>query len=161
MGRILMQLALVAIGTGMPGWIQTGFRDYYKRFPTELRLQLIEITASKRTKNTNISRALQEEGERMLAAIPKNSRIIALEIEGDSWDTPTLAIHLKQWQIDSRPVSFLIGGADGLAAECIAKAEQKWSLSALTFPHPLVRIIVAEQLYRAWTLLKGHPYHRG
>ncbi len=155
-----MQLVLIAIGTTMPSWVQTGFQDYGKRFPADFRLQLVEIPANKRTKNTNIARAIQEEGERMLAAIPKNSRVIALEVEGTQWDTPSLSTQLKLWQIDSRPVSFLIGGPEGLAPQCLAKADQKWSLSALTFPHPLVRIIVAEQLYRAWSLLKGHPYHR-
>lgn len=156
-----MHLFLIAIGTSMPAWVQTGFQDYCKRFPPDFRLQLIEIPASKRTKNTNIARTIDEEGERMLTAIPKNSRVVTLEIAGKQWDTPTLSTQLTQWQIDSRPVAFLIGGPEGLAPACLAKAELKWSLSSLTFPHPLVRIIVAEQLYRAWSLLKGHPYHRG
>jgi len=145
----------------MPAWVQAGLQDYSKRFPPELRFQLIEIEAGKRGKNADIARILQEEGEKMLAAVPKNNRIITLEINGEKWDTSTLAKQLQQWQLDGRSVSFLVGGPEGLAPACIAKAEQKWSLSPLTFPHPLVRILVAEQLYRAWSLLRGHPYHRG
>ncbi len=156
-----MHLYLIAIGTSMPSWIQTGFQEYCKRLPADFRLQLLEIPLHKRSKTTNIDNAVHEEGERMLAAIPKNSRAIALEINGNSWSTPQLAEQLKHWQLDNRPVTFLIGGPEGLSPACVKRTEQQWSLSPLTFPHPLVRILVAEQLYRAWSLLQGHPYHRG
>lgn len=155
-----MNIHLIAVGTRMPAWIQAGYEEYAKRLTLDCRLKLIEITAGKRTKNSDVARILQEEGERTLAHIPSNSLVIALDIKGQNWDTPTLAQQLNKWQHDGRDVSLLIGGPEGLAANCLAKAEKKWSLSALTFPHPLVRIIVAEQLYRAWSLLKGHPYHR-
>lgn len=155
-----MNIHLIAVGTRMPAWIQAGYEEYAKRLTLDCRLKLIEITAGKRTKNSDVARILQEEGERTLAHIPSNSLVIALDVKGQNWDTPTLAQQLNKWQHDGRDVSLLIGGPEGLAANCLATAEKKWSLSALTFPHPLVRIIVAEQLYRAWSLLKGHPYHR-
>jgi 23S rRNA (pseudouridine1915-N3)-methyltransferase len=103
---------------------------------------------------------LQKEGELTLAAIPKGNRIVTLEVTGDCWDTPKLASQMAKWQMDGRDVSLLIGGPEGLAPECIQAAEQKWSLSSLTLPHPLVRIIVAESLYRAWSVNNNHPYHR-
>lgn len=155
-----MQLTIVAIGKSMPRWVEAGFQEYSKRLPPEFHLQLIEIEAGKRGKNADITRILKDEGEKIIAAIPKSNPVIALEREGKEWDTPTLAKNLQQWQLESRSVSFLIGGPEGLSEDCLNKADQKWSLSRLTFPHPLVRIILAEQLYRAWSLLKGHPYHR-
>lgn len=145
----------------MPDWVNTGYSEYSKRLTQDCRLHLIEIEASKRSKNEDIKRITQEEGERILHAIPKNTHVIALDVKGKSWDTSQLAQQLQKWQFDGRDISLLIGGPEGLSEECLKKAETKWSLSALTFPHPLVRIILAEQLYRAWTLLKGHPYHRG
>ena len=95
-----------------------------------------------------------------MAAIPKGNRIVTLEVTGKPWDTPMLASNMEKWQMDGRDVSLLIGGPEGLSPECIAASEQKWSLSPLTLPHPLVRIIVAESLYRAWSLNTNHPYHR-
>lgn len=156
-----MNIHLIAVGTRMPAWIQTGYEEYAKRLTADCRLKLIEIEAGKRGKNSDVARILQDEGERTLASIPHNNHIIALDVKGQSWDTATLSQQLKKWQHNGRDISLLIGGPEGLAESCLAKAEQKWSLSALTFPHPLVRVIVAEQLYRAWSLLKGHPYHRG
>ncbi len=144
----------------MPSWVETGYQEYAKRLSQDCRLQLIEIEAEKRGKNADIKRITYNEGERMLAAIPKNNHIIALEVRGKQWDTPTLAQQIQRWQLDGRDISLLIGGPEGLAPACLAKAEQQWSLSLLTLPHPLVRVIVAEQIYRAWSLLKGHPYHR-
>lgn len=138
-----MHLSIIAVGKSMPAWVERGYQEYSKRLPREWRLQLVETTTNK-----------------MLAAIPKNNHIIALEINGERWDTLQLAKQLQQWQLNGKDISFLIGGPDGLTPECSAKAHQKWSLSPLTFPHPLVRIILAEQLYRAWSLLAGHPYHK-
>lgn len=155
-----MHLHLVAVGKRMPAWVNAGYTEYAKRFTANFRLQLIEIEPAKRTKNSDITRVIQQEGEQILKAIPPNSRIIALHDRGQQWDTPTLAKQIEGWQLDGRDVSLLIGGPDGLAPDCLKKAELQWSLSKLTFPHPLVRIIVAEQLYRATSLLRGHPYHR-
>lgn len=155
-----MRINLVAVGTKLPNWVQAGYEEYAKRLTGDCRLQLIEIEAGKRGKNADIARILQNEGERMLAAIPIHSCIIALDVQGQLWNTPQLSQQLQKWQFMGRDISLLIGGPEGLAPACSAKAELKWSLSPLTFPHPLVRVVVAEQLYRAWSLLRGHPYHR-
>ena len=144
----------------MPGWVEQGYQEYSRRFPADMPLQLTEIPAGKRGKNADIKRILQKEGELTLAAIPKGNRIVTLEVTGKPWSTPTLADQMSKWQMDGRDVSLLIGGPEGLAPECIAASEQKWSLSSLTLPHPLVRVIVAESLYRAWSLNTNHPYHR-
>jgi len=154
-----MRIHLIAIGTRMPAWVQAGYQEYAKRLTSDCRLQLIEIEAGKRGKNADVSRILRDEGERMLAAIPPG-RVIALDVKGHAWSTPQLSQQIQKWQLEGDDISLLIGGPEGLAESCLARAEQKWSLSPLTFPHPLVRIIVAEQIYRAWGILKGHPYHR-
>lgn len=144
----------------MPSWVEQGYQQYVKRFPSDMPLSLTEIPAGKRGKNADIKRILHKEGELTMAAIPKGNRIVTLEVTGKPWDTPTLASNMEKWQMDGRDVSLLIGGPEGLAPECIAASEQKWSLSPLTLPHPLVRIIVAESLYRAWSVNANHPYHR-
>ena len=143
-----MKLQLVAVGTKMPDWVQTGFTEYLRRFPKDMPFELIEIPAGKRGKNADIKRILDKEGEQMLAAA------------GKPWDTPQLAAELERWKLDGRDVSLLIGGPEGLSPACKAAAEQSWSLSALTLPHPLVRVLVAESLYRAWSITTNHPYHR-
>jgi 23S rRNA (pseudouridine1915-N3)-methyltransferase len=155
-----MRIQVIAVGSKMPSWVELGYQQYARRFPTDMPLQLIEIPAGKRGKNADIKRILQKEGELTLAAIPKGNRIVTLEVTGKPWDTPQLAKNMQKWQMDGRDVSLLIGGPEGLAEECIAVSEQKWSLSALTLPHPLVRIVLAESLYRAWSLNNNHPYHR-
>lgn len=155
-----MRIQMIAVGQKMPAWVEEGFQEYLRRFPSDMPLSLCEIAAGKRGKNADIKRILQKEGELTLAAIPKGNRIITLEVNGAAWDTPKLAQQMQKWQMDGRDVSLLIGGPEGLAPECIQAAEQKWSLSALTLPHPLVRIVVAESLYRAWSINNNHPYHR-
>ncbi len=155
-----MKIQLIAVGTKMPAWVETGYHEYARRMPNDMPLQLVEIPAGKRGKNADIARILKKEGEQTLAAIPKGNRIVTLEVTGKPWDTPQLAKTMSQWQLDGRDVSLLIGGPEGLAPECIALSEQKWSLSPLTLPHPLVRIVVAESLYRGWSLNNNHPYHR-
>lgn len=144
----------------MPSWVEQGFNEYCRRFPNDMPLSLTEIAAGKRGKNADIKRILQKEGEQTLASIPKGNRIVTLEVTGSPWDTPKLAKNMEKWQMDGRDVSLLIGGPEGLAPECIQRSEQKWSLSCLTLPHPLVRVIVAESLYRAWSINNNHPYHR-
>jgi len=144
----------------MPSWVNTGVDEFIRRFPSDMPVSFTEIPAGKRGKNADIKRILEKEGEQMLAAIPKGNRIVTLEVTGKPWDTPTLAKQLDNWKMDGRDVSLLIGGPEGLAPECIAASEQKWSLSVLTLPHPLVRIILTESLYRAWSVTQNHPYHR-
>lgn len=155
-----MRLQLIAVGQRMPAWVTTAFNDYQGRFPRDCAFELTEIPAGKRGKNADIARILQQEGERMLAAVGKGNRIVTLEVTGKPWDTPQLSKQLANWQMDGRNVSLLVGGPEGLAPACIAAAEQRWSLSNLTLPHPMVRVIIAESLYRAWSLLNNHPYHR-
>lgn len=155
-----MKLRMIAVGTKMPEWIQTGFTDYVRRFPKDLSLELIEIPAGKRGKNADVPRILEKEGELMLSAVNKSDRIVTLDIPGIAWDTKVLAMQLENWKQLGCDVSFLIGGPEGLAPACKAAAQQSWSLSPLTLPHPLVRIVVAESLYRAWSITTNHPYHR-
>lgn len=155
-----MRIQLIAVGTKMPSWVDQGYQEYARRFPSDMPLTLHEINAGKRGKNADIKRVLQKEGELTLSTIPRGNRVVTLEVTGKPWDTPTLAKQMSNWQMDGRDVSLLIGGPEGLAPACIDASEQKWSLSTLTLPHPLVRIVVAESLYRAWSLNNNHPYHR-
>ncbi len=144
----------------MPGWVQQGYAEYARRLPPECRLRLVEIPAGKRSRGADIMRLLRQEGERMRAAIPRQALVVALEVGGRPWDTPQLAGNLNGWLEEGRDVALLVGGPEGLAPECVSCADTSWSLSPLTLPHPLVRIVVAEQLYRAWSILRHHPYHR-
>jgi len=155
-----MHLTLYAVGNKMPTWINQGFTEYSRRFPRDLSFNLVEIPPGKRGKNADIPRILSKEGELLLAAIPKGNRIVTLEVDGKAHTTPQLAQQLKRWQLDGRNVALLVGGPEGLAPACIQASEQKWSLSPLTLPHPLVRILIAESLYRAWSINNNHPYHR-
>ncbi len=156
-----MQLQLIAVGKQMPPWVQTGFTEYAKRLPSPWSLPLTEISRAERTKNADLPRLISAEGKQMLAAIPQGHYVIALDVKGTSWSTEQLAEKLSHWQMDGvRGISFLVGGPEGLAPACLERADMHWSLSALTLPHPLVRVILAEQLYRAWSVLQGHPYHR-
>ena len=144
----------------MPEWVSLGYEEFARRMPPECRLNLIEIPAAKRTKAADIKRLLAQEGERMLEALPKNVLVVALDVSGHRWDTEEVAQQLDAWMHEGRDIALLLGGPEGLAPACRQQAERSWSLSPLTFPHPLVRIIVAEQLYRATTILKHHPYHK-
>ena len=155
-----MKIQLIAVGSKMPKWVELGFVEYQRRFPKDCSFELIEVPAGKRGKNADIPRILQQEGEKMLSHVPQGNRIVTLEVTGKPWDTHQLAGQLSRWQMDGRDISLLVGGPEGLAPECISRSEQKWSLSPLTLPHPMVRIIVAESLYRAWSLNNNHPYHR-
>ena len=138
----------------MPDWVTRAWTDYAGRMPRACRLELREIPLASR------GRGAAEEGERMLATIKPDERVIALEVGGQSWNTEELSRQLARWLQDGRDVSFLVGGPDGLSPACGERASRQWSLSPLTFPHAIVRILVAEQLYRAWTILQNHPYHR-
>ncbi|GAB6047916.1 23S rRNA (pseudouridine(1915)-N(3))-methyltransferase RlmH [Methyloparacoccus murrellii] len=155
-----MQIHLFAVGNRMPGWVTEGFHEYAKRLPRDCELVLREIAPGKRGKNADLARIREDEGQRILAALGRDDRVIALEVEGKPWRTEDLAAWLADWQRQGRRVALLVGGPEGLADACRVRAEQQWSLSPLTLPHPLVRVIVAEQLYRAWSLLNNHPYHR-
>lgn len=155
-----MRLKLIAVGSKMPRWVEEGWQEYAKRLPSELGLDLLEIPLNTRGKNADVTRLIRQEGEAMLGRVQPGERIVTLEVTGRAWSTEQLATELDRWRLDARPVCLMVGGPEGLAPEVCARSEQRWSLSPLTLPHPLVRILVAEQIYRAWTLLSGHPYHK-
>lgn len=155
-----MRLRLLAVGTRMPGWVEEGFNDYAKRLSGDISLELVEISAGKRSKGADLARLKDQEGEALLAALRPQERVIVLDVLGRTLATEDLADTLKAWQVDGRPAALLVGGPEGLSRAVIERADEKWSLSRLTLPHPLVRVVLAEQLYRAWSVLKGHPYHR-
>ena len=155
-----MRILLLAVGTRMPGWVETAYADYSVRLPHECRLELVEIAALPRGKNADLARIKQQEGERLLKAVPRDSLIIALDERGREADSAAWAQSLAGWMQSGRDTCLLVGGPDGHSPEVLARAEQRWSLSRLTLPHPLVRVLVAEQLFRAWSQLANHPYHR-
>ena len=154
-----MKLKLLAVGTRMPSWVETGFEEYRKRMPAELKLDLIEIPLSPKGKGSS-NPSKETQGQAILKAINKQDRVIALDVLGKSMSTESLAMQLSSWQMSGQDICLLIGGPDGLSPECLQRANMKWSLSDLTLPHPLVRVLLMEQLYRAWTINKNHPYHR-
>lgn len=155
-----MRIHLMAVGTRMPDWVVAGFEAYARRLPPECALVLKEIPPVKRRRSMPLSRVIETEGERLLARLPTDSHVLALDERGKAWSTPELAGQFNDWLQLGRDLSLMIGGADGLSAACIECADQCWSLSRLTLPHGLARVIVAEQLYRAWSILNNHPYHR-
>ncbi len=144
----------------MPRWVEEGWHEYAKRLPSELPLELVEIPLSTRGKNADVPRLIRQEGDAMLAKVQPGERIVTLEVHGKPWSTEQLAVELDKWRNEARTVNLMVGGPEGLAQQVIERSDQKWSLSALTLPHPLVRILVGEQIYRAWTVLSGHPYHK-
>ncbi|WP_100657113.1 23S rRNA (pseudouridine(1915)-N(3))-methyltransferase RlmH [Alteromonas flava] len=155
-----MRIQIIAVGNKMPKWVSEGCNEYLRRFPPDMPVTFTEIPPGKRGKNADIPRILEKEGELMLKAAGKSTRVIALAVTGKNWSTGQLAQNLTDWQLDGRDVSLLIGGPEGLSPACTQAAEQQWSLSALTLPHPMVRVILAESLYRAWSVNNNHPYHR-
>lgn len=144
----------------MPAWVQQGYEEYARRLPKDLSPKLIELPLANRSKATNSEKIKQLEGEQILAALPKSAHMIALDVLGKSISTYDLAESLSQWQMAGTDISLVIGGPDGLSAACKSRANTLWSLSALTMPHPLVRVVLIEQLYRAWTITQNHPYHK-
>ncbi len=155
-----MKVKLIAVGTKMPRWVEQGYQEYAKRLPREFSLELIEIPPGNRGKNADIERAIRKEGELMMSKIQTSDHVVALEVLGKPWSTEQLAEQAERWQMSGQDVALLVGGPEGLAPECKQRANQQWSLSPLTLPHPMVRILLSEQVYRAWSLIQGHPYHR-
>ncbi|MGB1869000.1 MAG: 23S rRNA (pseudouridine(1915)-N(3))-methyltransferase RlmH [Porticoccaceae bacterium] len=155
-----MKLKLIAVGTRMPDWVESGCREYGKRMPPELRIQTVEVPLGSRGKNQPSEKAVESETQGLLKAIGERDFVVALDVLGKPMSTEKLAQHLSQWQMNGQDICLLIGGPDGLGKSCLARANMRWSLSDLTLPHPLVRIVLMEQLYRAWTITANHPYHR-
>ncbi|MAD46203.1 MAG: 23S rRNA (pseudouridine(1915)-N(3))-methyltransferase RlmH [Oceanospirillaceae bacterium] len=155
-----MKLRLLAVGQKMPQWVEQGFGEYAKRLPSDCSIELVEIAPGHRGKNTSKDKAMQQEADALRKAIRPQDHVVALDVKGASWTTAQLASQLENWRMQGGDIALLVGGPDGMTPEVLALARQRWSLSALTLPHPLVRVLVAEQLYRAWSILQGHPYHK-
>ena len=155
-----MRIRLICVGAKMPGWVSEGYREYSRRLGGDVKLDLVEIPLGKRTKGSDVQRLQEKEAGLMLAAIGTNDLVVTLEVPGKAWSTEQLAANMGDWLHSGRNVCLLVGGPEGLHASCLARADLRWSLSPLTLPHPLVRVVVAEQLYRAWSILHHHPYHK-
>jgi 23S rRNA (pseudouridine1915-N3)-methyltransferase len=155
-----MQLLVAAVGQRMPPWVNEAWHDYRRRMPPGIALALREVPLGKRTKNADIPRLVAEESRALAAAMPERARRVVLDIRGRPWTTRELSRRLEFWMADGRDVGFMIGGPDGVDSAIVAESDERWSLGPLTLPHPLVRVVVAEQLYRAWTITQHHPYHR-
>jgi 23S rRNA (pseudouridine1915-N3)-methyltransferase len=155
-----MRVKLIAVGTRMPAWVAHGIVEYVPRLPRPWRFEIAEIPVAARGANADVGKLKQAEGQKMLRAVPDGAHVIALDERGALRNTAQWATSVQSWQRDGRDVALLIGGPDGLAPECTKRANEKWSLSPLTLPHGLARVLVVEQLYRAVSILEGHPYHR-
>ena len=155
-----MQLIIAAVGHTMPAWIETGFQEYAKRMPPECKLVLKEIKPIDRASNKNAEAVMAQERTRIEAVLPKGGRMIALDERGQDLTTMQMSQLLTQWQQQGGDVTFVIGGADGLDAELKKNADMLIRISSLTLPHGMVRVLLAEQLYRAWSITQNHPYHR-
>lgn len=155
-----MRIHLIAAGTKIEPWISQGFDRYNHRLPNQNRIVLSEIPISKRTSNSNVQQLIEQEGKKMLAVAPKSCLNIALDVNGEYWSTEQLAKKFSGWMNNGSDVALYIGGPDGLSKGCNQSASSTWSLSPLTLPHAMVRVIIAEQIYRAWSIINNHPYHR-
>ncbi|MBY4599504.1 23S rRNA (pseudouridine(1915)-N(3))-methyltransferase RlmH [bacterium BD-1] len=155
-----MKARLVAVGDKAPGWVAEGFAEYQKRLSHWLPLELVEVAPGLRGKGRDAARAMADEGARVQAALPRNAWVVALDGRGKAWSSEQLAQRLEHWRQQGRDLAFLIGGPEGHAPEVLAAADETWSLGPLTLPHMLVRLVLAEQVYRAASLLANHPYHR-
>jgi 23S rRNA (pseudouridine1915-N3)-methyltransferase len=155
-----MRVQILAVCDKLPAWVKQGVEDYSARLQSAFNLQQLDLALGNRGKNSDPRSAVLDEGKRMEAAIAKQAHVIALDSEGSTWSTEQLAQHYERWRMDGLNLCFLIGGPDGLAPSCLQRAQQRWSLGALTLPHALVKIVLVEQLFRAHSILQNHPYHR-
>lgn len=155
-----MKLLIVTVGHKMPDWITTGYNEYAKRMPREAKIELLEIRPEPRTTGKNTQQIMEAEAQRILAALPPDCRRIALDERGAQPTTKQLAAQMQDWMSEGRDVAFIVGGADGLHESVKHNARQLMALSAFTLPHAFVRVLLAEQLYRAYSLMHNHPYHR-
>jgi 23S rRNA (pseudouridine1915-N3)-methyltransferase len=156
----MLKITVIALGNKMPDWVTQGSNDYAKRFTDGIQLKVIEIPLIRRSKSSDLVRIIEKESSLIKEALPAGARIIALEIEGKSFTSEELAQKIDQMQQTSSHLCFLIGGPEGLSQEVLKLSHERWSLSKLTLPHPLVRIMLLETLYRAWTIINNHPYHK-
>lgn len=156
----MLKITVITLGNRMPDWVVQGSNDYSKRFNDGIQLKLIEIPLIRRNKSSDLARILEKETAFIKEALPQGARIIALDIAGKSFSSEDLALKIARLQQISSHFCFLIGGPEGLSAEILKLSDERWSLSKLTLPHPLVRIILLETLYRAWSIINNHPYHK-
>jgi len=156
-----MRIRIVAVGTKMPAWVDAANADYLRRLPAEWRIEWREVRAEPRGTSGDVAVWMQREAARIRNALSDGARIVALDERGDDLDSVALAGRVRDWQRDARPVAIVIGGPDGLDRSLLAAADERIRLSSLTLPHALVRVVLAEQLFRAWSIGSGHPYHRG
>jgi len=155
-----MKIYLITIGQRMPNWVDEAFNEYCKRLPNDYALILKTLPTAKRSKATDKQRIVAKESKSLLANCPDHTYRIALDRQGKQIDSQNIATALKSWHDQSQNITLLIGGPEGISTATLQQADAVWSLSKLTLPHPLVRILVAEQIYRAWSILSNHPYHR-
>lgn len=155
-----MKISLLSVGTRMPAWVEAGVAEYSKRLPADFSFSITEVPMGMRSKGGDVAQAIRKESDALLSRVKPQDYVVALEVGGRVLSTEALANRLDAIRLEGRHLSLLVGGPDGLGAPCLERADEKWSLSALTLPHPLVRILVAEQVYRAWSVLNAHPYHR-
>jgi len=155
-----MKLRVLAIGPKMPNWVTEACEDYLKRLPRELPMEFVPLALGNRNKGQSLEKAMAQEGDAMLTQLKAEDHVVALDLTGKSWSTEQLSMQLQGWREQAKNVALLIGGPDGLDARCLARADQKWCLSNLTLPHPLVRVLLSEQIYRAWSITQNHPYHK-
>ncbi|RUR19743.1 23S rRNA (pseudouridine(1915)-N(3))-methyltransferase RlmH [Legionella sp. km535] len=156
----MLKITIITLGNKMPDWVIKGSNEYIKRFKEGIQLKVTEIPLMTRSKSSDLSRIMEKESAMIREAIPNGARIIALDIEGKTFSSEELAIKITQLQQISSHFCFIIGGPEGLSNEIRQLSDERWSLSKLTLPHPLVRIILLETLYRAWTIINNHPYHK-
>lgn len=156
----MLRLALITASNRQPEWVDAGADEYAQRLRGRCTLEIKTVPLARRTATAPVERAVQDEGERLLAQVPAGAHVVALLENGKPWSTKDLAAKLEAWMQRGAPVALLVGGPDGLSPACVARANERWSLSPLTLPHGLVRVVAAEALYRAWSLLENHPYHR-
>lgn len=155
-----MKISLVSVGTRMPSWVEEGVAEYSKRLPADFSLSLVEVPLARRGKGLDVEQAIRKESEALLARVKPTDHVVALEVEGRALSTEAMARRVDAIRMEGRNIVLMVGGPDGLGETCLKRADEQWSLSALTLPHPLVRIVVAEQVYRIWSVLNAHPYHR-
>ena len=151
---------ILAVGQKMPHWCETACQEYLVRLSRFIKITLTEIPAAKRAKTVNAALCMEDEGQRILAKTLASDYVVALEVKGKAYSTPQFAQAWQKWREKGKRVVFVIGGPDGLSKACLERADARWSLSELTFPHPLARVLLIEQLYRGCSLLENHPYHR-
>ncbi|MEX0584546.1 MAG: 23S rRNA (pseudouridine(1915)-N(3))-methyltransferase RlmH [Natronospirillum sp.] len=155
-----MKLRIHSVAGKMPDWVEAGVAEYGRGLPRELQPEWRTQPLARRSKSVNTLAVIEQESDRLRLAVKPQEHMVLLDVQGKPWDTPQLAQALQQWQHLGSDISVVIGGPDGVDQALRDRADQRWSLSSLTLPHPLVRVLLAEQLYRAWTIIQGHPYHK-